>query len=615
LSPNTNYTYATPETAKINTLADIIAACVNTDPSSSNTTCSSLFGDATPSGSTTAADTTQALWYMAQNPINNLSNLYNYKSSTPPFVPVYTAPGTLVSSAPSPTAFNDTTIAINYAPSSSSLPVVGKSFGIAIDAYGNAWIDNQGQTAISNVAPTGAVAASIAELGPDGSALVAPVTTFPLSTTGGSAAKFTVAQPINSRTITAPTQLAIDLTNRAWFANADIAYTTGFTACSTTDICSGDVGVFSASTGTDVAGGASSTGYLVGYGPSGLVIDGSNNVFVSNTGSTTGGYASRSLSKMSALDGSGFTYSTASSGSVPNGLTGGSEYIGVDTNPNVAGGIVWVAAFTACGQTYGTSSVIDFGLLGLYGGTADTGLSKSEVGTNYDPSITTGVGTSGATGNCNGTNFTIGQILQSQMANPVAFAFDRNNGAWLTNEVHSGTGFDGITYITAPSDSTGAIPSSVTLVNGVASVVTGGSSGSTTTATDGTTLDVPEFMEVDGNNNVWIANNSRSGVAEASVNTSGTTPAITLLTPGQGSSVPGASYGIPFVHNTINSRVLAIDPSGNVWITNEGATTYVNQSGTNTALDNSVTVIVGAAGPVVTPMSLRLHNSMLGQKP
>jgi hypothetical protein len=314
---------------------------------------------------------------------------------------------------------------------------------------------------------------------------------------------------------------------------------------------------------------------------------------------------------MSGLDGSGYTYSTAASSALPNGLPGGSANIAIDGNANVPGGIVWAADFTACTQPLGGTN-LGFGLLSLYGGTADTGLSKSEVGTNYDPYITLGTGTAvnGSTqGNCNATNLTVGQILQSNMADPFALAVDRNNGVWLSNQIHATTGFEGLTYMTAPTDSTGAIPSSVTLTNGIASTST------TPVATTGTTLSVPEFLEVDGNNNVWGSNNSIRSVFEASVNTSGATPLISLLTPGQGGALPGAAYGLGFVHNDLNSRMIAIDPSGNVWVTNEATTLYVNQSGTNTAFTNSVTVIVGAAGPVVTPMSLRMHNTRLGQKP
>lgn len=621
-SPNTNYSYATPESAKINTLADIIAYCVNTDPSSTSN-CGNLLSDATPSGSTTAKDTVQALYYMAQNPINNISNLYNnYVSSTPPFLPVYSAPGTLVSSKPSPTAFNDTTVAINYEPLSGGAPVIGGSYGIAIDAYGNVWLSNKGEAANPNTTPstTPAVTASITEIGPDGSALLAPTTAYTVSTTGGSASKFPSGDlPTTARVFSSafpPSTVAIDLANQAWFVNnSDRAYTTISgtpSSCASSTPCGSTLALFSASTSSGVAGGSTAGGYFSGYAPTDIVIDGSNNIFSTSAGSTSGAISGDQIFRMSATDGSGFVQSTGSIG-----IISGSTFLAIDTNPNVSGGILWVPNGTACAQpingTGGTS--LTFGVIGLYGGTSLAALADSEIGTSLDPYITLGAGTTanGSTqGNCNQTNVTIGQTVSNSFANPGFMAIDKNNGAWLVDVVHSTTGLDGLTYFTAPTASTALVPSSTTLVNGIASTV------STPVATDGTTLDVPVYPEVDGNNNVWVTS-SLASVVEASVTpASGSNPpVITLLTPGQGSAIPGAAYGIGFQHNILTAKQLAIDASGNVWITNDSSNTvtYINAGGTKSSLGSSVTVIVGAAGPVITPRSLRIKANKLGQKP
>jgi len=74
----------------VNTLADVLAACVNSDPAKSSN-CSNLFTDATPS-STTAADTVQAAWYIAQNPTRNVQALLDLISPNPPFVALTSAP-------------------------------------------------------------------------------------------------------------------------------------------------------------------------------------------------------------------------------------------------------------------------------------------------------------------------------------------------------------------------------------------------------------------------------------------------------------------------------------------------------------------------------------------
>jgi hypothetical protein len=75
----------------INTLADILAHCVNSDPNTENY-CSTLFSDATPSGGTLAADTTQAALYIAQNPSHNVSALFGLIPPSPPFVALHTVP-------------------------------------------------------------------------------------------------------------------------------------------------------------------------------------------------------------------------------------------------------------------------------------------------------------------------------------------------------------------------------------------------------------------------------------------------------------------------------------------------------------------------------------------
>jgi hypothetical protein len=76
---------------RINTLADILASCVNSDPYVASLPCSTLLTDATPSGYT-AADTVQAAWYIAQNPAKNVSALFGLIPASPPFVALSSAP-------------------------------------------------------------------------------------------------------------------------------------------------------------------------------------------------------------------------------------------------------------------------------------------------------------------------------------------------------------------------------------------------------------------------------------------------------------------------------------------------------------------------------------------
>lgn len=77
--------------ATINTMANLLAECVNMDTSS---TCSSLFSAATPTGGLTPTNVLQAALNIAQNPTQNVSTIFNLLTSDQPFSPGLTsAPG------------------------------------------------------------------------------------------------------------------------------------------------------------------------------------------------------------------------------------------------------------------------------------------------------------------------------------------------------------------------------------------------------------------------------------------------------------------------------------------------------------------------------------------
>jgi len=83
--------YSSP-VAAVNTLADIIAACVNTGGgvAGNNNNCGTLFTYATPTGGSAPADTVTAVLDILKNPTANTSYLYALVGSTPPFVPAQT---------------------------------------------------------------------------------------------------------------------------------------------------------------------------------------------------------------------------------------------------------------------------------------------------------------------------------------------------------------------------------------------------------------------------------------------------------------------------------------------------------------------------------------------
>ncbi len=142
---------ATPETNKINTLANIISSCINA-ATSADPNCTTLFSSAAPphpnvtnlnpSSFATATDTLQALYYIFTNPTDgsaaNMTALFGLS-------PAIGAPYT-------PTLANqptDWTVGINYASSSTCGTASGGSGSfissptdINIDANDNVWFGN-----------------------------------------------------------------------------------------------------------------------------------------------------------------------------------------------------------------------------------------------------------------------------------------------------------------------------------------------------------------------------------------------------------------------------------------------------------------------------------------
>ena len=157
--------------AAINTLADILAACVNS--AGVGSPCSALFGTATPVGGTTPTDTIQAIYDIARDPVNNVSVLYALVSATPPFQPTL---------SPAP---NDWTLALTY----SGGGLAGA--GMAIDASGDVWVANN--------------------------TFGGPYSVTELSSSGG------VLSGLNGYTgggLNAPTSIAIDPAGNAWMAGS-----------------------------------------------------------------------------------------------------------------------------------------------------------------------------------------------------------------------------------------------------------------------------------------------------------------------------------------------------------------------------------------------------------
>ena len=84
------------ESAKLNSLADALASCVNSAGGSAGdgSPCGQLFAAATPAGASAPSDTLTAALRIAQNPKNHVSNIYSLAVANPPFGPALTTPPT-----------------------------------------------------------------------------------------------------------------------------------------------------------------------------------------------------------------------------------------------------------------------------------------------------------------------------------------------------------------------------------------------------------------------------------------------------------------------------------------------------------------------------------------
>ena len=250
----------TPPQSKINTLANILASCVNsTGPAS--TQCSALFSNDLSAGSTgtTATDTASAAINLAHNPGNAVATLFALQSGVAsPFAPA-------LASAP-----NDFAVPITFTAGLSS------PFGIAIDKSGFVWVSNSDFNTLVRFQPNGAVASGSPFSGgglniPQGVSVDPSGNIWVANTGVNSLSEFTASGTAISSTsgytgggLFAPWLAAFDTAGNAWVTNA-----------------ASRVSKFS-SAGAAIT---SSSGYTGGgiNNTQGIAVDASGNVWISNT--------------------------------------------------------------------------------------------------------------------------------------------------------------------------------------------------------------------------------------------------------------------------------------------------------------------------------------------
>ena len=230
--------------AEINTLADIIAPCVNS--SGSGPECTALFAAATPSGGSAPTNTLQAVYNIATHPAQQVGTLFGLFSPNSPFQPTL------------PSAPNDWTLQVIYSTVTFDARGNGPSqTAIAVDAQGNVWTANTFTTSDN-------LTSSVSELASNGAILSG----FSGYSGGG---------------LSRPSSIAIDPSGNAWLANS---FTPGLSKFS--------------NTGTPLSG---STGFSVSPASEGLAIDGFGNAWCG----TTLGHIAKFDNSGNLLSGTGYT--------------------------------------------------------------------------------------------------------------------------------------------------------------------------------------------------------------------------------------------------------------------------------------------------------------------
>ena len=138
-------TAATLPLATLDTLADIVSACVNSTGSlAASAPCGRLSAAATPTGGTAPTDTLQAMLLIARNPANNVAALFNTIAPSAPYLPT-------LSKAPA-----DFTLAVQF-----YAPAFRTPQDLAIDASGTVWVlgspgtATNGSSTVSTLTATG----------------------------------------------------------------------------------------------------------------------------------------------------------------------------------------------------------------------------------------------------------------------------------------------------------------------------------------------------------------------------------------------------------------------------------------------------------------------------
>jgi streptogramin lyase len=353
-----------------------------------------------------------------------------------------------------------------------------------------------------------------------------------------------------------PTQLATDTLGNVWVADYF-----------------GAVSAFSPQgTAKSPAAGATATSGGFGNGSLsgiyGLAVDTNDNVFVTNEiASGTSG----SVGSVSILNGvtSGNTLGslvTNTANSTPYFSDTSIQYpesLATDTNGNILIGLDNGAASSYVTIYNSSGSLVRAGL-GIPLGSGVFGVSADQA---HGAWMANNAGNTVTHADSNG------QVISASncCSEPAGVATDAQGNAWVTN-----FGSNSISEI-QPGCDTNTINRSSTCTGAGGNVIT-----LNQTVTGG--LFAPQGVVVDAGQNVWVANfhSTGTGIGAAIVEIAGNS---NTLAAGTGIS-PSTGYGLDA--GLVEPFGLALDPSGNIWVSDEGA--------------NQVVMFFGVATPTATPV-------------
>ncbi len=216
--------------AEMDTLANILASCVNSSGSTAATApCGMLFTAATPLGGVAPVDTFQAALNIALNPGRNTSALFALSTPSAPYQPALT------------TAPNDFSVGIRY--TGGGITGSYGTNGMAIDSLGNAWIVT-GNTAnvhsLTEISPAGVYLSgttgygSSVLSGPQGIAIDAANNVYVTDTSASKVFKFASNGSLTSTfapaSLSGPLGIVLDTDSTLWIANNSSAKVSHLTA-------------------------------------------------------------------------------------------------------------------------------------------------------------------------------------------------------------------------------------------------------------------------------------------------------------------------------------------------------------------------------------------------